>query len=121
MPPPTTATSTRSGPPGGSNGRGGMDVVDEALDVIDRCLRQHAVAEVEDVTGRATGAVEHRLCPRLDRLPGGEECGRIEVALDGDRAAEPPPCRGEVDPPIDADHVRAGRAHRLQQSGRADA
>src|SRR5215217_6045075 len=98
-----------------------MDVVDEALDVIDRCLRQHAVAEVEDVTGRAAGPIEH--CPRarLNCLPGSEERRRVEVALDGDRAAEPSPRLAEVDPPIDADHVRAGGAESFEESSRTDA
>src|SRR5919109_948941 len=67
-------------------------------------VREDAVTKVEDVAGPSAGSVEDRLRRRLHPLPRTEEQRGVEVPLHA---------------PVVADHVSAGRGHRLQQVRRA--
>src|SRR5512132_4356169 len=93
-----------------------MDGIDQRADVVDRSSGQDPVAEVEDVTGPALGARENRGRPPPDLGGRGEERGRVEVPLDADVGAEPPPARPEIDPPVESDDVPTGLAQRLEET-----
>ena len=73
-----------------------------------------AVAEVEDVAGPPAGTREDVERLGLDDLPRREQHGRVEVALHRP-AGHPRPAGVERDPPVEADHVAAGRRHLLEQ------
>ena len=93
-----------------------------SLHVLDRSLRQDAVAEIEDVSRAAAGA----RAGRRRRRPAGDRAGR-RAALD--RGC--PECRAigpivvhavvEALTPVDADHVAAGFDQIGQDRRRADA
>ena len=63
------------------------------------------------MAGAAGGAAEDVERARLDPLPRPEQHGRVEVALDAAVVADLGPGAVELDPPVDADHVAAGRRH----------
>ncbi len=95
-----------------------MNDLDEGPDVVDGCLRQDAVAEVEDMAGASAG-----LCQDPSGLAGdlpwrGEQDDRIEVPLDGDPVTEPIPGPVQVDPPVQADDRAARVSLKLQQGAR---
>ena len=71
-------------------------------------LRQHAVAEVEDMPAPVARPLEHVERRRFDALPGAEENRRVEVALH--RWCELP-AELEGDAPVEADHVAACARH----------
>ena len=52
-----------------------VDGVDQGDGIFHWCLRQHAVAEVEDVAGPAGGLIEYFLCPAAN-LGGGAQQDR---------------------------------------------
>jgi hypothetical protein len=56
-----------------------LDRRDQFEDVFHRRLRQHAVAQVEDVAGAAGGLREHVERAAADRLAIGEQHRRLEV------------------------------------------
>ena len=71
-------------------------------------VRQHPVAEVEDVPRRRTALVDDLSHPAGERLPGCEQQGRIEVPLDGIPATQPVERVRQRHPVVDTDDVRAG-------------
>src|SRR5262245_34535508 len=106
----TPSTSDESDRPG----RLLVDELDQVLDVVDRCLRDDAVTEVEDVTRLSVHLVEDR--PRLsfDRRAIRTEHDRIEIALNR-LAAKRAPRRGERRTPIERDHVAASLVHLMHE------
>src|SRR5829696_6774710 len=98
-----------------------MDVVDQALDLIDRRAREQSVAEIENKAGLFRRLVKHLLRARFERGPGRQERDRVEIALHRDPGAEQLAGFAEIDAPIDTDDVRARRAHQREQSAGIDA
>src|SRR2546423_13615155 len=94
--------------------------LDERDDVLDRSLRQYAVAEVEDVAGAVRCPVENDSGASADDVGRGEERYGVEVAHDG-YVAEPRPCLVEAHAPVEADNVAACLLHQLKQARRARA
>src|SRR5437763_11226660 len=90
--------------------------LDERDDVLDRSLRQYAVAEVEDVAGAVRRPVENDFGAAAYDVGRGEECDRVEVAHDG-HVAEPRPCVVEPHAPAEADNVAPRLLHQLKKSG----
>src|SRR5438094_857122 len=83
-------------------------------DVIDRRLWQDAVPEVEEVAGPPRRLPEDGRGVRPDLADRAEKYRRVEVALDRDVVTEPRPGRVQIDAPVEANHVPARRAHRLE-------
>src|SRR6476661_2680043 len=75
-------------------------------------LREHAVAEIEDVPAAVARALEHVERGSFDALPRAEEHRRVEVALHRGREL---PAELERDAPVESDHVAAGARERAQQ------
>src|SRR5437588_1741063 len=94
--------------------------LDESDDVVDRSLRQYAVAEVEDVAGAVRGLVENDSGASAYDVGRGEERDGVEVAHD-DHVAETRPSLVEADAPVEADNVAARLLHQLKKSGSARA
>src|SRR5260370_12540920 len=92
-----------------------MHGIDECNHVIDWSLGKDSVSEVENVTGAAGGLIENRASARSDFANVGEQRDWIEVALHRDIMMEPRPRVGEIDAPIQPDHVAACFAHQLEQ------
>src|SRR5256885_4978914 len=101
--PPYAINSTATPPPSAA-----MDPVHDALQRLDRRLRQHAVPEVEDVAGAARGPVEHVAHPLLERGERREQRRGIEVPLNRPVGADALPRDVEGNPPVHADDVAAG-------------
>src|SRR5205807_5842398 len=79
------------------------------------CLRQHAVAEVEDVSRPSTCSREHCTCLGGCDSVRSDESGGLEVALDAEPTPDPQPGLVERQPPVDADDVAAGSRHELEE------
>ena len=93
-----------------------MDELGEALQIVARRLGEDAVPEVEDVPGAAVRLGQDQPSLAGDDVEGGEHHARIEVALDG-AVADPAPGLVERQPPVDADDVRPGAGHGLEEVG----
>ena len=91
-----------------------MDQLAQPAEHVGIGLREHAVAEVEDVTGSAAGAGEHVARAGGDALPRREQQGGVEVALHAPHA-DAFPAFVEGDPPVEPDHIAAGRRHHLEE------
>src|SRR5207253_5414188 len=91
-----------------------MHQVHDALQRLDRGLRQHAVPEVEDVAGTAPGPVEHVAHPLLEVGERREQRRGIEVSLN--RPVGPDALPGDVEgnAPVYSDDV-AARAGELRE------
>ena len=68
-----------------------MDGVDKRPDMVDGGSGKHAVAEVEDVARTAVGLREDRRRPPRISAGGAKQRRRVEVPLDRDVVADPPP------------------------------
>ena len=86
-----------------------MDDVHEAGEVVGIGSREDAVPEVEDVARPAGGLAEDRPSVRGDRVERADEEAGVQVALDAAVMPDDVPARIEVDPPVEADDVAAGR------------
>ena len=84
-------------------------------------LRQHAVAEVEDVAGPTARAAQHVSRRLLDVRPRPEQDRRVEIALNAALCADRRPRAVELDTPVEPDDVAAGVAHVREEPGRAGA
>src|SRR5437899_3089333 len=82
--------------------------VHQELQVLERRLRQHSMAEVEDVAAASAGPPENLAGSLLDHLTRRQQDRRVEVALDSAPDADPPPALVEGHPPIQADQVGTG-------------
>ena len=67
------------------------------------------MTEVGDVRGSREAPVEHVLDVRLEHRPRRCEQGGVDVALEGDPAAEPSARLVERDAPVDAYRIRSAR------------
>ena len=121
------SATRRSGPDVSRNSRGGRRQASREWTSSTRRVKhvgvgvgQHAVAEVEDVAGGDPARVDDRTGGALDRLPRCEDQRRVEVALDRLAGLDPADGRVERDPPVDAHHLDAGRAHVTEQLTRRD-
>src|SRR6266545_579645 len=79
------------------------------------CFGWHSVPKVEYMTRPPSGAPEDIARLGLDSVPGREQHGRVQIALDAAVVADLGPAAVERDPPVEADHVAACLGHRLQQ------
>ena len=77
-------------------------------------LRQHAVAEVEDVTLGRAPAIQHLTRPALDDLPRRQQDDRIEVALQRLPWLDTADCLVQRYPPVHPDDIGARLAHRAE-------
>src|SRR5437588_12989060 len=84
-----------------------VDSLDQQLQVLQGRLRQHAVAEVEDVAGTAAGPPEDVLSALADELGGSQQDGRVEVALHAASVADAFPAAVQRHPPVQGAQVRA--------------
>ena len=82
--------------------------------------RQHAVAEIEDVTGKVTSRREYPIHPLAHRVRASEEHRRIEVSCNAKLAPIASP-RHPTGPEIHAHHLDARLRHRRQQLRRPHA
>src|SRR2546428_673119 len=73
--------------------------------------------EVKDVAVVAAGAVQNPRGAIANLIERTEQRYRIEIALHPDVVADALPAGGQVDAPIEPDHVATGLAHQLQQAG----
>ena len=81
-------------------------------------LREHAVAEVEDVARAPVRARQDVERLALDDVPGGRERRRIEVALHG-AVPDEAPSLVEREAPVEADHVAACGGEAAEEVGGA--
>ncbi len=58
-----------------------MDIINERRDMIRRCLGQHAVAKIENVTGPTSSLVQNALSMLFDDSDRGKQCYGIQIAL----------------------------------------
>src|SRR5207253_1180647 len=90
---------------------GGMDVLHQALQVVDGAVWEHAVTEVEDMAGAAPGGLDHPTRAVFNEGPWPQQQGGIQVALDAAVVPDHAPGLAQVDPPIHPDHVAPGLTH----------
>ena len=96
--------------------RSRVDVLGKHLHVLDRCGRQDAVTEIENVANAAGDASQYVVGLREHALHRAEQEGRIEIALDRAVVSDPLPRDVERDPPVHADDV-AARCTELFEDG----
>ena len=92
------------------------DHADDGLHIFDRRAGNDAVAEVEDVAGPSTGGAQNLFDALLEKFDRGEERDGIEIALHCVTVADGAPAFVEGLPPVEADHVGAGRSHGFEQA-----
>src|SRR6266849_10015878 len=90
--------------------------LDQGLQVLNRAARQHAVAEIEDVTPAPGRPPEHLARPLDHELARAEQHRRVQVALHPAVVADTPPARIEVDAPVERDDIGARRGDQLEQT-----
>ena len=88
-----------------------MNHVDRRLNMLDRCGRQDAMAQIEDMSVTAAGTTQNVFDASLDFMERGIQRDGVEVALDGAIIADHRPGLIEMDPPINADHVPTRLTH----------
>ncbi len=109
-------------PPPASLAVGGLrvDELDHPGEHVRVGLRQHAVAEVEDVPGGGPALGQHPAHLPLHHRPAGEQQRRVEVALQGAVRTDPAGRLVQRHPPVHPHHVRAGLRQQPQQLPGAD-
>lgn len=60
-----------------------VDVIDEPRDRIRIGIGPDAVTEIEDMSGRVAGCLEHRIGVSTELARWCEECSGVEIALNG--------------------------------------
>src|SRR2546423_8222157 len=103
LPGPPYAISSTETPPASA----AMYPVHDALQRLDRRLREHAVPEVEDVARSASGPVEHVATWLLELGERREQRRRIEVPLNRPVGTDALPRDVEGNAPVHADDVAA--------------
>jgi hypothetical protein len=94
--------------------------LDDGFEAVRVGLGEHAVAEVEDVPGKALCLSEDGIGGAEDDVDGGETDGGVEVALQGNAWADAPGGNCERHPPVDSDDVRTCLCHEAEQFTGAD-
>src|SRR5689334_24998601 len=84
-----------------------MDGVHQRGDMVGRRRRNDAVAEVEDVSRSGSRGVEQGACPSRDRFRIRQQDHWIEIALERDAIADPPPRRSQIHRPVNANTLGA--------------
>ena len=79
------------------------------------------MAQIEDVPRTGTGAAQQVMNARAQLRQRRKQYRRIEVALDRRTVADLAPCLVNVDAPIDAQHVAAGRVQLFEEAARPGA
>src|SRR4030095_2383692 len=67
------------------------------------CVRHDSMPKVENMTRPSAGTAEDIARPGLDPIPGPDQDGRVEVALDPAVVADELPAAVERDAPVEAD------------------
>src|SRR5689334_10598489 len=84
----------------------GMNGLHQKLQIFNAGVRRHAVAEIEDVTGAASGLTQDVTRPGLDEIRRTQKYPRIEVALDAALESDAAPALIEGHAPVEGDDVR---------------
>src|SRR6185437_11699877 len=84
---------------------------------IGRRWGQHTMPQVKDMPWPVACPPYNVLHALLNRLPGSQQQGGVEVALDAPLKADARPRLIKVNAPIDADDITASLGERLQQAG----
>jgi len=95
------------------------DDFDAGLHVIDRSLGQNSVAEVEDVAGTRASALEQFMHAHAQLGERRHQHRWIQVALHRGTIADIHPGLVDIDAPVDAHYVAAGRVQFLEEACRA--
>lgn len=85
-----------------------MHVLRERLYLFERCVGQHAVAQIEDVSRSSAGSSQHIVCRGEQEVARTEQPRRIQVALDGAVVTDDEPGLVQGKTPVEADDVAAG-------------
>src|SRR5947207_8826445 len=91
---------------------------DESARVFDWSRRKNAVTQIQDVPDRS-GLFENLFRFRLDAVSPAQEDAWIEIALQRHPITDAAARFGHRNPPIDADHIRAGACHGFENCGTA--
>src|SRR5579859_7844799 len=84
--------------------------IDKHRDTVRVYVRRDAVTQVEDVPRAGTIAIEHATGFSAQRFRWREQRRRVQVALQGNPAADSLAGRCKIDGPIDADGIAADRS-----------
>src|SRR5215212_6950569 len=105
-----TAPTTWNGESRRSSARRTMNVLREHLNVLDRCRRQNAMSEIENMPWPAADAFQNafRLVQHAPRWA--EQERRIEIPLNRAVEADVLPCLIDRHAPVHADDIAAGFA-----------
>ena len=94
-----------------------MHHLDHGLHLLDRCVLQDAMSQVEDVTGAACGAAQDVFDASFEFGERGEEGGRVEIALHSTIVTDNLPALVERDAPVESDDRAASLFHQRQEGG----
>src|SRR6202011_4339906 len=89
----------------------------QTLHVLDRRLRQNAMAEIENVSRPSAGTPQNFVRARLQFFPAGEEQNRIQIALHGAAKFQAAPAIVKRNAPVEPNHLRSGFLHRRKKRG----
>ena len=91
-----------------------MYCFDKRNHILDRCLRQYTVTEIEDVTGPSTGLLENLpgLSPKMVLVC--KQGNRIEIAHYTNLIPNTFPTFIQRHAPIETNYITAGFAHQLK-------
>ena len=73
--------------------------------------------QVENVPWPVGSPPQHIVHAFFYNIPGSQQQGRVEIALNAPLVANTPPGIVKVDAPIHADNIPTGLSHKLQQAG----
>ncbi len=94
-----------------------MHHLDNRLNVLDRGLRQNAVAQVENMPWSAVGKLEDGIDPLFDLVSWREQYERVEVALHCTVMADKIPAAIERNTPVDSDNARVRFGNEIKHPG----
>src|SRR6266487_797420 len=94
-----------------------VDEIDQFFRPFRRCLRQHAMAEVEYVTWTSTNPCENLLCTSLYEMPLAQKRGWIKVSLNR-HISNLAPCFVDRDSPVNSYHGPTRLLHGSKNSRR---
>ena len=91
-----------------------MYCFDECNHILDRCLRQDTVTEIEDVAGPSTGLCENFANVSAKVVQACKQIDRIEIAHYTDIEPNALPSFIQRYAPIQSNHIAAGLTHQLK-------